>query len=195
VPSRRNAFKLCSSLRVRKSDIIESLDRDGNTDNVVVGRVADAFGIKGQIKVRSFTETPSRLVEFRDWWLCKASGSTLRYEVLCARYDGRFVIASLNGIEDRDRALELKGSDVCIPYGDLPQLADGEYYWRDLIGMTVLNADGLCLGTVARMMETGANDVLVVCGETEQLIPYVQDVITAINAHVRTIHVNWQTDY
>ena len=168
---------------------------DDYTREVAVGRVADAFGVKGQVKVRSFTEQPENLLQFRKWLVSGADGLSHLYRVQHARFDGRFVIAALNGVCNRDQALELKGAEIKVQRSALPRLDEGEFYWLDLIGMSVVGVNGQQFGVLATIMETGANDVLVVSGEKEHLIPYVADVVVAVDTKNRTIRVNWSTDY
>ncbi len=168
---------------------------DDHTHAVTVGRIADAFGVRGQVKVRSFTEHPENLLQFKDWIVSGADRSPQHYRVSHARFDGRFVIATLKGVEDRDQALALKGSHVEVEHEALPQLESGEFYWNDLIGMCVINTAGKRLGTLTTMMETGANDVLVVVGKTECLIPYVPEAVLAIDIESGTIQVDWDEDF
>ena len=168
---------------------------DAHTNEVVVGRIADAFGVKGQVKVRSFTEQPESLLQYRDWLVSGTDGLPHHHRVSHARFDGRFVIATLSGLNDRDQALELKGADVRIERSALPSLDEGEFYWSDLIGMRVIGVNDQRFGVLSRIMETGANDVLVVRGEKEHLIPYVDQVVLEVDIGNRAIRVDWDAEF
>ena len=164
---------------------------DVRSRTVIVGCIVDAFGVKGQVKVRSFTEQPDSLVEYRHWLVSGSCRFTKLYNVFNARFDGRYVIATLEGISNRDQALELKGSQVEVDRRLLPALESDQIYWIDLIGLTVRSSTGDKFGTVINLMETGANDVLVVQGETECLIPYVSDVVLSVDLDKNEIVVDW----
>ncbi len=159
-----------------------------------MGHVSAPFGIQGWIKVHPYTETNTGLTGYATWWLGK-NGSFQTYEVLEARAQGTEVVAKLKGFEDREAALTLRGMEVAVPRSELPKARRDEYYWSDLIGLTVLNTEGLTLGTVKNLLETGANDVLVVSGERERLIPFVRQVVQAVDLQGGTIQVDWGADY
>ena len=159
-----------------------------------MGHVSAPFGIQGWIKVHPYTETNTGLTGYPIWWLGK-NGSFQTYEVLEARAQGTEVVAKLKGFEDREAALTLRGMEVAVPRSELPKARRDEYYWTDLIGLTVLNTEGLTFGTVKNLLETGANDVLVVSGERERLIPFVRQVILDVDLQGGTIKVDWGADY
>lgn len=167
----------------------------GQRREVVIARIHDAFGIKGQVKARSYTDPPDNLLQHRSWTVVQADGTRRQFEVDHARRSGKFIAAALKGIEDRDQALELKGCDVSIPAENLEPLGEDEWYWSDLIGLTVRDASGKTMGTVKKLMETGANDVLVVEGESEILIPYIPQVIRNVDVEQGVILVDWNPDY
>ena len=114
-----------------------------------------------------------------------------RYAVEKNQLHGRFVVASLRGVTDRDQALKLKGAKVYVSRDALPALEAGEFYWSDLIGLQVVDINGTEYGCIDQMMETGANDVLIVEGESTHLIPYVSDVIQEINLSEGIVLVDW----
>jgi 16S rRNA processing protein RimM len=161
---------------------------------VVMGRVAGPFGIKGWIKVQCYTESIDNLLDYPVWWLGHSAGWN-EGKVEEGTVHGRSLIAKLEGCDDREAAARLKGLDVAIPRGVLPASGQGEYYWSELIGLEVANRDGMALGRVAGLLETGANQVLVVQGERERLIPFVEPVIVLVDVAGGRLTVDWGTDF
>jgi 16S rRNA processing protein RimM len=126
---------------------------------IVMARIGGPFGIKGWIKVQPFTGSLDGLLEHQGWWLGR-NGRWERIQVEDGAVHGRALIAKLQGCEDRQAAARLRGLEVAIPRDELPASAEGEYYWSDLIGLEVANRDGVALGRIARLIETGASPVL-----------------------------------
>ena len=168
---------------------------DAKDRDIVIARVLDAFGVKGQLKVRTFTEDPQNILEFTTWKL-SGSGCTGRvFEVVAQKLQNQNVIATLKGLETREEALELKGFNISIAFSALAELSPDEYYWNDLIGLSVSNVDGAEFGVVEEMMETGANDVLMVRGDKLRLIPYIASVIKDVDLDRGSILVDWFEDF
>ena len=168
---------------------------DAKDRDIVVARVLDAFGVKGQLKVRSFTEDPQNILEFTTWKLSRPGCAERVLEVVAQKLQNQYVIATLKGLASREEAIELKGFNISIPFSVLPTLSTGEYYWIDLIGLSVRNIDGSEFGVVEEMMETGANDVLMVRGNKLHLIPYVSTVIKDVDLDLGLILVDWFEDF
>lgn len=142
----------------------------------------------------SFTEPREAVLEFRRWWL-ERDGQTEAVDVDDGRRHGKTVIAHLAGVDDRDRALDLVGCEIRVPRECLPEPAPGRYYFSDLVGLRVVHRDGRELGTVAYVMQTGANDVLVTAGDKERLIPFVAEkVILDVDLAAGVIRVDWEWD-
>jgi 16S rRNA processing protein RimM len=161
---------------------------------VAMGRIAGAFGIKGWIKVQPFTEGPGSLLAYRTWWIEDETGWCER-EVEKAQVQGQAVAAKLAGCDDRDAAAAYRGRQVAVPRSALPKAAENEFYWADLIGLKVVNTADEDLGTVARVFETGANDVLVVEGGRERLIPFIEQVVQQVDLPAGVIRVDWSSDF
>jgi 16S rRNA processing protein RimM len=161
---------------------------------VVMGRVAGAFGIKGWIKVQPYTEATDGLLDYPVWWLAR-DGEWEEGKVVEGAIHGRALIAKLEGCDDRDAAARLRGRDVAIPRSALPAKAEGEFYWNELIGLNVVSRDGVALGRVTGLLETGANPVLVVGGDRERLIPFVGAVVVSVDAAGGQLTVDWGTDF
>ena len=160
---------------------------------VVMGRVAGAFGIHGWLKLKVFTERPEGLASHPRWWLQRPEGwRSAALEDLRVRPAG--VSAKLAGVDDRTAADALRGSDVAVTREDLGEAGEGEYYWVDLVGLAVVDVRGKRLGDVSELLRAGAADVLVVKGEAEHLIPFVDDYVKSVDRVARCITVDWETE-
>lgn len=152
------------------------------------------FGIKGWVKVQTYTQTPASLVAYSAWWIgTDAAWRECRIEQAQVHTAG--LVAKLAGCDDRDAAMRLRGQEVAIPRSAFPEAGAGEFYWGDLVGLKVVNVQGEDFGTVSEVFETGANDVLVVHGERERLIPFVEAIVQQVDLANRVIRVDWGADY
>jgi 16S rRNA processing protein RimM len=168
-------------------------------DFIVVGKISAAYGVKGWVKVISFTDPEDNLLQYRPWYL-KQDGQWKAVAVSEGRVHGKGLAAHIETVNDRDSAERLKGCEIAIQREQLAPAPAGEYYWIDLIGLHVINQQGIELGVVDSLMETGANDVLVVKGESrgdkERLIPFVMhEFIKSVDLEKQTIHVDWDVDF
>ncbi|MDD5472283.1 MAG: ribosome maturation factor RimM, partial [Sideroxydans sp.] len=144
---------------------------------------------------QTFTEYLDSLLDYDVWY----SGSEAAWQpakVLDAKVHGKVIVAKLEGVADRTAAEKLKGQLIAVPRAQLPEQDEDEYYWSDLIGMTVRNLQDEVLGTVENLLETGANDVLVLQGEHGQLmLPFIESVVQDVDLSNKMIRVDWQADY
>jgi 16S rRNA processing protein RimM len=163
---------------------------------VVMGKVVGAQGLQGWVKVHAFTEYLDSLLDYNTWYVGDEQ-AWRPLEVLDANvHGGKVLIAKLQGIADRTAAEKCKGLLIAVPRDSLPQQPEGEYYWSDLVGLSVENLQGEAFGTVDLLLETGANDVLVVKGEGgETLMPFIASVIQHVDLKKKLIRVDWQADY
>lgn len=161
-----------------------------------VGEVTGVFGVKGWIKVFSFTQPRENILDYSPWFLQKGK-EIKEVKVVDGRRQGKLVIALLENVNDCDTAAMLAGWKILIDKGQLPEAQDGEYYWADLVGLRVENDQGIALGVVDHLLETGANDVLVVKdGKTERLIPFLQQhTVLNIDLEQRLMIVDWDPDF
>lgn len=167
----------------------------GDDPAVVVGRVSGAFGVRGWVKAVSFTDPPLNLAAYRPWILRRCDAE-LRVDVLEGREHGSSVVVRLQGVETREQAEALKGFEVTVRRSQLPPPAPGEYYRVDLIGLRVTNLEGVEFGEVVDVMETGANDVLVVRGDRERLVPFVQgEFVKSVNLAESRMVVDWDPEF
>ena len=159
-----------------------------------MGRIMAPYGVQGWVKLRTFTQEPDGLAEFPVWWLSRGD-DWQAYPVAETRMHGGGLVARLEGVEDRDAAFRLCGLEIAVPRDELPTPAQDEYYWADLIGLEVRNLQGEVLGRIQALLETGANDVLVVRGECERLLPYVPTVVLKVDVAGGQMIVDWGVDY
>lgn len=163
---------------------------------VIMGRVAAAHGIRGWIKIQPYTEHLDSLTDYRSWWLGNEHGPWREVPVEQCEVHNKTLAALLPGCPDRTAAEKLKGLLIAVPRSSLPKQDQGEYYWSDLIGMAVVNEAGVVLGTVTNLLETGANEVLSVQGDSgEILIPFVASAIKQVDVKNKTIRADWAADY
>jgi 16S rRNA processing protein RimM len=164
-------------------------------DLINVGKISGVFGIKGWVKVYSFTEPTDNILNYIPWTLQKGTESRI-VKVVTGKIQGKSVIAALEGITDRDVAATLMGWDILVERSQLPSLAEKEYYWFELLGLRVKNTQECDLGVVESLMETGANDVLVVKGDRDRAIPFLQgQTILNIDLKERLMVVDWDADF
>lgn len=162
---------------------------------VVMGKIVAAQGLQGWVKVQTYTEYLDSLLEY-DTWYAGNEQAWRPIQVLEADVHGKVLVARLEGIADRTAAEKYKGLLIAVPRVELPEQEEGEYYWSDLLGLSVENLAGERFGTVGSLLETGANDVLVVKGEGgETLIPFIASVIRQVELKNKKIIVDWQADY
>ena len=159
---------------------------------VIVGQVAGVFGVKGWLKIRSETQPISNILNYSPWYL-KQKDDWLCLNVIAGQPHGKGLIAQLEGVNDRDAAAALMGCEIAIDRQQLPDTEEGEYYWSDLIGLEVQNLQGSSLGTIVEMMQTGANDVMVIRNqEHEYLVPFVmQHYVMRIDLDKGLMLVDW----
>lgn len=162
---------------------------------IPVGRVGAPHGVRGWVRVDSSARPPESILEFGEWWL-GPEGSERPYELASGRMQGARMVAALVGVEDRDAAAQLRHAVISVPRQQLPALAEDEWYWADLIGLEVRTIEGVALGTVADLLETGANDVLVVQGERERLIPWVPNqFVIGVDRDQGVMTVRWDPEF
>lgn len=164
---------------------------------VVLGRLADPYGIRGWIKVHPYGDDPLGWAEMPVWWLGKEGGPWREVGLKSLKVHGDGLVVLLEDVPDRTAAEALKGTLVGAPREALPTTGDDEFYWADLIGLEVVNSGDESLGKVAGLLETGANDVLrvVAADGTERLLPFVEAVVLAVEKEAGRIRVEWGSDW
>lgn len=163
---------------------------------VTVGHVVGVFGVKGWVRIRSETQPLENILDYSPWYI-QQQDQWIEHRLCQGQLHSKGLIVQLEGLDDRDQAASLVGCAIAVHRSQLPAPVEGEYYWADLIGLSVYNLQGEQLGRVASLMETGANDVLVVQdADQEYLIPYVVGVyVMQVDLPGGRISVDWQRDY
>ncbi len=165
---------------------------------VVLGLIGGHHGVRGGLKVRSYTRPAEQIFEYPVWKIGRSGESDWKtIEVSAVRQTGKYLIARLNGYPDRETSESLIGCDIAIDRSRLEALEDGEFYWMDLIGLLVINRQNVELGKLTGMLETGANDVAVVTSgdNIERLLPWVPEVINKVDLEVGLLTVDWDASY
>jgi 16S rRNA processing protein RimM len=159
---------------------------------VAVGRIVGVHGVQGWVKVESWTDPRDNLFGFEQWQLDRDGEVVGEVRLIEGRPGGRGLIAALEDVVDREQARALMGARISVPRSALPPPAEGEYYWVDLEGLAVVTTDGTELGTVSHLFETGANDVMVVRGDRERLIPFVPETyVRVVDVEAGRLEVDW----
>ena len=171
---------------------------------VVVGEISGLYGVHGWVKVFSHTDPRTNIVKYNPW-LLKQGDRWKSVNLLNGRQQGKTIVAQIEGVNDREQAFAMIGIQIAIDQSQLKSLGENDFYWRELEGLQVVNMQAEVLGKVSHLMETGANDVLVVKLEKdlakelamkEMLIPYIlDDVIKTIDLDAKKIEVDWDGDY
>lgn len=158
---------------------------------IVMGRVRAPHGLKGWVTVQPFTQESDGLLDYAEWHLGE-SGRWKPYRVAESIVRESTMVVRFEGISDREAAAALKGREIAVPRSAMPAAGEGEFYWADLIGLEVRNREAVSLGHVEKILETGANAVLVVKGEKEVLVPLIQDVLVNVDLGAGQLTVDWE---
>ncbi len=175
-------------------------------DAIEVGRIADAWGIKGWFKVLPYSADPEALFSSRRWFLlptekgAKTFDGVAQLAIKEAKEHSDSVVACAHAVNDRNGAEALRGARIFISRASFPTAGDDEYYWVDLIGLEVVNREALVLGTVRELLSTGPQTVLVIGYEEEgktkeRMIPFVSAYVDDVDMKAKRIRVDWQADY
>jgi 16S rRNA processing protein RimM len=163
--------------------------------HLLIGKISDVFGVKGWVKVFSYTADRKNILDYSPWILQKGEQKKA-FDVVSGRSQGKAIVACLEGIDNRNDAGLLTGWDIFIDASQLPPAGQNEYYWSDLVGLEVETTAGFNLGIVDHLIETGANDVLVVAGDRERLIPFLQQqAVINIDLETGVMIVDWDPEF
>ena len=164
-------------------------------ERILLGKIVGVSGLQGWLKVHSDTKPREAIGKYKQWLLGK-DGHWHICKVKQVKPQGKRILGKLTDCDTREAAEALIGCDIAVEPDQLDTLASGQYYWVDLQGLQVVDSNGLDLGTIKRVFDTGANDVIVVKGERERLIPWIRDdVIKNVDMESRVVTVDWDPDF
>ena len=169
-------------------------------DLIVLGKITSVHGVRGEVKIYSFTDPIDNLLGYPTWTL-KRDGEVKQVELVSGRLQGKILVAKLKGLDDREVARTFAGFDICVPRALLPDLDDGEYYWHQLEGLKVIDLQGQLLGRLDHLLETGSNDVMVVkpcpgsLDDRERLLPYTEQCVQKVDLAAGEMRVDWDADF
>lgn len=169
---------------------------NASTRRILMGRIHGAFGVRGELKLESFSDPPDAIFRYRPWTLRTAQGVERELDGARGRSTAKGIVMQMPGVDDRDAAEALRGSEIFVPRSALPPPKPGQYYWVDLEGLRVVNTAGVDFGTVSHLFSTGANDVLVARGERERMIPFLEpDYIVSVDFDAGLVTVDWDAEF
>ena len=172
------------------------------SENLIVGKIGAPYGVKGWVKINSFTQNADSIFDYAPWTLILGQSTNQSIKVDQWRYHGKSLVAKLEGVDDRNGAELVKNAEISILTSQLPEL-EHDFYWKDLIGMQVVTNKGYDMGVIKDMFETGANDVMLVkakindaFGQKERLLPFLHDqVVLNVDKQAKSITVDWDPGF
>jgi len=172
------------------------MTKENSERRILLGRVVGAFGVRGEIKLESWTEPRSAIFHYQPWILRTPAGVETELTGARGRDTGKHLVATFPGVDDRTVVEAMRGTEVYVPRSALPPPKSDEFYWVDLEGMDVVTTTGQSFGIVSHLFSTGANDVLVTRGDRERMIPWVRpDFVTEVDFDAGRITVDWDPDF
>lgn len=171
------------------------MERDKSANHLVLGKVTGAYGIKGWVRIAPFTRLPEDLLAYSNLYI-RHLGQITPLIILEANIHKRSILAKIDAIDDRNAAEALRHAEIVIEEGDLASLAEDEFYWKDLENLEVVTVEGVELGVVSHLIETGSNDVMVIKGDRERMIPFMLDhFVKQVDLQGRKIVVDWDPEF
>ena len=161
---------------------------------LLVGKINGFFGVQGWVKIFSYTKPRKNILEYYPWYFVD-NGTYKVIEITTGREQSKTIVAHAKGIDNRDQASQLIGKDLYIDKDQLPKLDGDEHYWHELNGFRVINKNGVDLGVVNYLVDTGSNNVIVTKGDKEHWIPYIEPYLVSIDKQNRVITVDWDENF
>jgi 16S rRNA processing protein RimM len=196
-------LKRLTSQQKRKKLLSNSTATPSNPKRLLVGKINGLFGVQGWVKLFSHTQPRKNILSYQPWHI-QIDGQWQTLDILKGREQGKTIVAQLKDINNREQAQSMIGIDLYIEKSQLPKLPEGEHYWEDLIGLEVINQQQVVLGKVSNLVDTGANNVLVVSGDKESSsskdrkehwVPYIEPFLISVDIGKKQILVDWDEDF
>jgi 16S rRNA processing protein RimM len=170
------------------------VSNNSNNKRLLIGQINGLFGVQGWVKLFSYAHPRKNILSYQPWHI-KVDGVWTTLDIVKGREQGKTIVAQLKDVVDREDSRRYIGVELYIEKSQLPQLAQGEYYWDELTGLEVINNQGIVLGTISYLVDTGANNVMVVNGKKEHWVPYIEPFLISIDMDKRQILVDWDEDF
>lgn len=166
-----------------------------NTQPLVIGCIGAAHGVRGWVTVHSYTEPPENILDYLPWRI-KLRNQEQQLAIINSRQQNHKIIVQIEGCNDRDMASTYTGAEILATRAQLPTLPKDEYYWADLLGLTVITLQGQTLGVIEQFFSTGSNDVFAVVGDKRRLLPYLlKQVVIEIDLKQKIMRVDWDPEF
>ncbi len=163
-------------------------------ERLLFGKINGLFGVKGWVKIFSHTEPRKNILSYQPWHV-QIAGKWKTIEIINGREQGKTIVAQVKGVDNPEQAEKIIGVDIYIEKSQLPELKDGTHYWEDLIGLEVINTEGVYLGRVDSLVDTGSNHVIIVNGRVEHWVPYIEPYLVSVDIDKQKIIVDWDEDF
>ena len=175
----------------QKKPLLRTMAKD---NKIILGCVGATYGVRGWVKINSYTDPVTNILDYSEWFI-EHQGQWRAISVEAAKPHGNGIIAKLAGIDDPETAKRYTNNPIGVDRTLLPKPLDNEYYWDDLIDLTVTNTVGATLGKVVEVRNTGANDILIIEGDKRHLVPFIDHVIQAVDLANQSIIVDWDEEF
>jgi len=170
------------------------VSNNSTNKRLLIGQINGLFGVQGWVKLFSHANPRKNILSYQPWHV-EVDGQWKTLEIVKGRVQGKTIVAQLKDVNDREVARTYIGTDIYIERDQLPKLPKGEYYWDELTGLEVVNTTGVKLGKISYMVDTGSNNVMVINGEKEHWVPYIEPFLINIDMDTRKVLVDWDEDF
>ncbi|MBC8493403.1 MAG: ribosome maturation factor RimM [Candidatus Thioglobus sp.] len=179
------------------------MSQNSNNKRLLIGQINGLFGVQGWVKIFSYSHPRKNILTYKPWHV-QVDGVWTTLEMVKGREQGKTIVAQLKGVNDREVARGYIGTELYIERSQLPKLPEGKYYWDELTDLEVINTNGIVLGRIAYMVDTGSNSVMVINAEKESSssknnkehwVPYMEPFLISIDMDARQVLVDWDEDF
>ncbi len=170
------------------------MSNNSNNKRLLIGKINGLFGVQGWVKIFSHAHPRKNILTYKPWHV-QINNQWTTIDIIKGREQSKTIVAQIKGVNDRGQAREYIGTDVYIERSQLPKLPEGEYYWDELTGLSVVNKEGIVLGKVSYLVDTGSNNVMVINGKKEHWVPYMEPFLISVDMDNQQILVDWDEDF